>query len=175
MSVSAERYIPILALTCPDVMKVRSIFPTLFCLGALGPCNGANFKLPPVNNEGIPTDFKAVALFYNTAKFAEILPALNKQGVTPPCYESCRKAVETVTACPSLKGLGLDATYDSCAGLPKKSAGEVCIEKPGPKPAPAGSQPGKGATENKDKPAGSNAAPLKTGLISLALAALAFI
>ncbi|KAJ3295318.1 hypothetical protein HDU76_006875 [Blyttiomyces sp. JEL0837] len=109
-------FTPSLISLCPDLAKYAATVPVVFCLGSLGPCNNATFVLPATTN-GIP-DLTATANFYNTAKFAEVLPALAKLNVTPPCYDLCSNVAKSITTCPALSGLGINPAADPCAGLP---------------------------------------------------------
>ncbi|KAJ3201425.1 hypothetical protein HDU67_001356 [Dinochytrium kinnereticum] len=123
-----KNYVPLLSAICPDVKQVADILPVVFCMGALGPCNGAKFSLPAVDASGTPTNLTEVGVFYNTAKFAEVVPALRSQNILPPCYETCNRAAKSIIACPSLRTI-LNSTADPCEGLPTTN----CASTIGPK------------------------------------------
>ncbi|KAI8852982.1 hypothetical protein BC829DRAFT_383457 [Chytridium lagenaria] len=121
-------YLPQLSTICPDVKTVSDVVPVVFCLGAVGPCNGATFKLPTTDANGLPSNFSEVGAFYNNAKFAQVLPALERLNIQPPCYDTCNRAAKSILNCPALRSI-LNPNADPCEGLPTTN----CAANVGPK------------------------------------------
>ncbi|KAI9345989.1 hypothetical protein DFJ73DRAFT_838350 [Zopfochytrium polystomum] len=132
-------YSQILVAGCPALAPVAANIPVVYCLGGLGPCNGATYKLPTVDATGTPTNFTEVLQFYGTAKFAQVLPALAKLGVQPPCYDLCSSVAKGIIGCSLFATI--NKTADPCEGLPTTN----CVAALGPK-AGAASSSGKAAS-----------------------------
>ncbi|KAJ3203065.1 hypothetical protein HDU67_010427 [Dinochytrium kinnereticum] len=120
-------YFPMLAMMCPAVKAFAETFSVMLCLGAMGPCNDATFTLPETDDQGIPKNFTAVSVFYNTAKFSQLIPSLRSQNILIPCYSACSNVAKAITSCSALTSLGVDPNADPCAGLPQ----EGCLDTTG--------------------------------------------
>ncbi|KAJ3103208.1 hypothetical protein HDU96_009377 [Phlyctochytrium bullatum] len=135
-------YFPALGFACPGVKQFPDQFANVLCLGAIGPCYGASFVLPETDEQGVPKDFEQVKKFYNTAKLAEVVPALTKFGIKPPCYSACSSIARAITSCETMNRLGIDASADPCAGLPTTGCVDSVVRSDQEIQALLGPQPG---------------------------------
>ena len=126
-----------LAALCPGFAPVRELFPIIFCLGSMAPCNDATFKLPQVTLGSIPK-LAEIKDFYSEAMFAQVVPGMIKSGALPPCYESCRATMKEISECTALASIS--SGKDNCIGLPLQADGK-CVVKPGSKVAPKPAKP----------------------------------
>lgn len=161
-----NQYGALLGTFCDGMNKpeVQQDLPSLFCLGSMGICYGATFRLPRVKDNGVPEDLKEVGRFYSEAQLGQLMKGFEKEGVTPPCYELCDTAIREIKSCSGLQPLGISPNgIDTCAGFPKFDASKpnACIRKLGPKVAPTDSAP-KNETEQA-KPADPAKASEKKG------------
>ncbi|KAJ3221842.1 hypothetical protein HDU81_010286 [Chytriomyces hyalinus] len=116
---SLNQFMPLLA-ACPGLNV--TLTPLLYCLGGIGPCTNAAWSLP-----SNPANVTEDAAFFNSAKFADSLPALRAAGVKPVCLEACQTMSKPILSCPALKLIGVTGQNDPCEGLPSTD----CVSLPG--------------------------------------------